>query len=92
MTKARFILFILVLLLFEVQARAVEYRLPDLEGRIVSMDQYRGKWLIVNYWATWCGTCLKELPELIAMHEYNGNRDVAVVGINFESISNDRLM
>ncbi|MBE9567323.1 MAG: TlpA family protein disulfide reductase, partial [Proteobacteria bacterium] len=47
-------------------------------------------WLIVNYWATWCGTCMKELPELIDFHE-NNDVDAVVVGINFEEIEAKNL-
>lgn len=76
-----------LLLLAGMQVRAVDYKLPDLDGQIQSLEQYKGKWLIVNYWATWCGTCRKELPELISLHEANKDKDIVVVGINFESIS-----
>ena len=69
-----------------VQAHAVDYSLPDLDGRIQSLSQYRGKWVIVNYWATWCGTCRKELPDLVALHEKHRDKDIVVVGINFETI------
>ena len=67
-------------------AHATGYALPDLDGRPQSLDQYRGKWVIVNYWATWCGTCRKELPDLIALHEKHRDGDIVVVGINFEAI------
>ena len=80
-----------LLLLTASQAGAVDYELPDVDGQMQSLDQYRGKWVIVNYWATWCTTCLKELPDLIAMHEHHKDGDIAVVGINFEDIGNDRL-
>ncbi|MCI0517817.1 MAG: TlpA family protein disulfide reductase [Woeseiaceae bacterium] len=73
------------------QAQAIEYRLPDLDGRMQSLDQYQGKWVVVNYWATWCGTCRKELPELASLHEKHRNQDIVVVGINFESISPQNL-
>lgn len=79
------------MMFFGMQARAVDYELPDLDGNIQSLDQYKGKWLIVNYWATWCGTCIKELPDLISLHEGNKDSDIAVVGVNFETISNERL-
>ena len=80
-----------LLLLIATQARAVDYELPDVDGQMQSLDQYQGKWVIVNYWATWCGTCLKELPDLISMHEGNKDKDIVVVGVNFESIGNDQL-
>jgi len=72
------------------EARAVEYELPDINGQIQSLDQYKGKWLVVNYWATWCGTCMKELPELVDFHENNAQNAV-VVGINFEDIETEKL-
>lgn len=77
--------FTFLILVLATEARAVEYELPDTNGKMQSLDQYKGKWLIVNYWATWCGTCMKELPELIDFHE-NNNVDGVVVGINFEAI------
>jgi thiol-disulfide isomerase/thioredoxin len=80
-----------VLLGIGVLAHAVDYALPDLDGRPRSLDQYRGKWVIVNYWATWCGTCRQELPELAALHAAHGDADIAVVGINFEAIDGQAL-
>ena len=71
---------------------AIDYELPDLNGQMQSLNQYKGKWLVVNYWATWCGTCIKELPDLISLHEDNKAADIVVVGINFESINQERLM
>ena len=73
------------------QVWAVDYELPDVNGQMQSLDQYQGKWVIVNYWATWCGTCMKELPDLVSMHEGNKDKDIVVVGVNFESIDNDQL-
>ena len=80
-----------LLLLTASQVRAVDYELPDVDGQMQSLDQYQGKWVIVNYWATWCGTCMKELPDLVSMHENNKDKDIVVVGVNFESISSDQL-
>lgn len=70
---------------------AIDYSLPDLDGRMQSLEQYRGKWVIVNYWATWCGTCRKELPELASLYEKHRNQDIVVVGINFETIGRQEL-
>ena len=82
---------VILLLLTASQVRAVDYELPDIDGQMQSLDQYQGKWVIVNYWATWCGTCLKELPDLVSLHEDNKDKDIVVVGVNFESIGNDQL-
>jgi thiol-disulfide isomerase/thioredoxin len=80
-----------LILVLATEARAVDYELPDTDGQVQSLDQYKGKWLIVNYWATWCGTCMKELPELIDLHESNKDNDIVVVGINFEEIERENL-
>lgn len=80
-------IFMALLLGLSLQAVAVEYELPDVDGNIQSMEQYRGKWVVVNYWASWCGTCIKELPEMAAMHEANRDKDIVVIGINYEDIS-----
>ena len=82
--------FALLLLIIATEARAVDYELPDTDGQVQSLDQYKGKWLIVNYWATWCGTCIKELPELIDFHT-NNDLNAVVVGINFEEIEAKEL-
>ena len=91
MNRNWFVLFVPLLLLTASQVRAVDYELPDVNGQMQSLDQYQGKWVIVNYWATWCGTCMKELPDLVDMHENNKDKDIVVVGVNFESINNEQL-
>ena len=93
MNKRGFITFFFtfLVLLVSTGSRAVDYQLPDLNDQMQSLDQYKGKWVIVNYWATWCGTCVKELPDLISLHEDHKDGDIVVVGVNFESISSDRL-
>jgi peroxiredoxin len=78
-------------LLIASQVWAVDYELPDVDGQMQSLDQYKGKWVVVNYWASWCSTCIKELPDLVSLHEGNKEKDIVVVGINFEAIDNDRL-
>ena len=97
MFKNNIVLIILIALLgfgmqvWSLQARAVDYELPDVNGQMQSLDQYKGKWLVVNYWATWCATCMKEMPELISLHENNKDNDIVVVGISFESIAQKQL-
>ena len=60
-----------------------DYRLPDLDGKEHSLEAQKGKWLVINFWATWCAPCLKEMPDLQAF--YDNNRDRANVwGVTFE--------
>ncbi len=60
--------------------------LTDLQGVEHSLADYRGKWIIVNYWATWCPPCLEEIPELVQFHDEHKERDAVVWGINREEI------
>lgn len=64
-----------------------EIKFKTLDGKIVKLSDYKGKWVIVNYWATWCPPCLVEMPELSLFHEEHKDKDAIVLGVNYESIS-----
>lgn len=57
------------------------FSLNDLSGKTHQLSDYRGKWVLVNFWATWCPPCLAEMPELSRMHDENLN--IVVIGVNF---------
>ena len=67
-----------------------DFTLPDMDGRSHSLSDYRGKWVLVNYWATWCPPCLEELPELEVFHSGAEGRAV-VLGVNMEEIDEPEL-
>jgi len=60
----------------------VNFTLQRLHGEEVSLDKLRGKWVVLNYWATWCAPCRKEIPELSALH--TARADITVLGLAFE--------
>jgi len=60
-----------------------DYQLRDMDGRLYKVSDYRGKWLIINFWATWCAPCLKEMPELERFYQHNRAR-AHVWGVSFE--------
>ncbi len=70
-------------------AQAVDMTLTDLDGKQVKLSDYRGKWVLVNYWATWCPPCREEMPELQAFHDAHAKTDAVVLGLNTEVISDD---
>ena len=67
-----------------------DFTLPDMDGRPHSLSDYRGKWVLVNYWATWCPPCLEELPELEVFHSGAEGKAV-VLGVNMEEIEESEL-
>lgn len=67
-----------------VQAASPDLRYTDINGKPVDLSEYRGKWVVVNYWATWCPPCKEEIPELVMFHENHKDDDAVVVGFNME--------
>ena len=55
--------------------------MKDLEGHDVTLDQYKGKVVLVNFWATWCGPCRIEIPWMIEFQQKYGSRGFTVLGI-----------
>lgn len=53
--------------------------LTDVKGKLHTLDGYRGKWVVLNVWATWCAPCIKEMPELEALAR--ARPDVVVLGL-----------
>ncbi|MGV8961204.1 MAG: TlpA family protein disulfide reductase [Stenotrophomonas sp.] len=59
-------------------------QLATVDGGKYELSAHRGKWVVVNFWATWCAPCLKEMPELSALHAMRDN--VEVIGLAYEDI------
>jgi thiol-disulfide isomerase/thioredoxin len=86
-------LLVFIMALFAVApsvAEEVDFTARDIEGKSVSLSDFRGKWVIVNYWATWCPPCLEEIPELVSLHEENSDK-LVVLGVDYEEVSEDFL-
>ena len=61
--------------------------LNDLSGKPQSLAQWKGKPLLVNFWATWCGPCVQEMPELSALADAEAGKRYNVVGVGIDSPS-----
>jgi len=62
----------------------VDFGLPALGGGEVMLSDFRGGWVVVNYWATWCAPCRKEIPDLSKLHDERS--DVTVLGLAYEEL------
>lgn len=71
------LLCLLLLLPAAVQAR--DFTFTDTEGKKLTLAGFKGKWVLINFWATWCPPCLKEIPDLVSLYE--SRKDVMVIGI-----------
>jgi thiol-disulfide isomerase/thioredoxin len=70
----------LLLVLMAPWVQAADFRVTDTNGKTHKLSGYKGKWVLVNYWATWCPPCLEEIPDLIALNE-NKKNNLVVIGI-----------
>ena len=93
-TRSPLLLAFFFLLICSASAQAsdtVDFSLPDIDGKAQKLSDYRGKWVVVNYWATWCPPCISEIPELVDFHETHKNKDAVVIGVDFEKIDTAEL-
>lgn len=86
MKKAAFVLLLLIIA-FSVCKLAPSSDLPraqvkDLSGKVVELSEYRGKPLIINFWATWCGPCRMEIPMLNELHKKYSKDHLMILGVS----------
>ena len=61
-----------------------DFELQDLAGNPVRLSDYEGKAVLINFWATWCGPCRAEIPELVKIQKEYGGSDFTVIGISLD--------
>jgi len=68
--------------LLPVGETAPDWQLIDAEGKPHSLSEYRGKVVVMDFWATWCGPCAEIMPRMQKLHEKYADKGVVVFGVN----------
>lgn len=63
---------------------APAWKLKDVNGHEVSSEQFKGKVMVVDFWATWCGPCREEIPGYVALQKKYGRDKLAVIGVSVD--------
>ena len=83
---------LLLLLILPLSGYAADFSLKDTQGKTHRLADYRGKWVLINFWATWCPPCVTEIPELTRLHNAHKDNDLVVIGIAMDSGSRKRVV
>lgn len=68
---------------------APAFTLPDIDGEMHSLGDFRGRVVVLNYWATWCPPCVDEMPSLQRLHEALAEKGLAVVAVSVDERFSD---
>jgi len=66
----------------------VDFVLPDVQGKQHRLSQWRGKVMVLNFWATWCSPCLEEIPLFIYFQEKYKDKGLQIIGVAIDSKDN----
>lgn len=72
----------------EVSASFYSRSLPDTKGVAASMAQWKGRPVVLNFWATWCAPCVEEMPELTALQKEIEPKQIQILGIGIDNTAN----
>lgn len=62
---------------------APQFALKDVNGRTVRLSDYKGRVVLINFWATWCPPCRAEMPELVRLQREHGKEGLQIIGITY---------
>jgi len=91
---ASLILIFALLIVFSpavVVGQAPQFTLKDINGRTVRLRAYRGKVVLINFWATWCPPCRAEMPDLIKLQRQYAGQGLQIIGITYPPENKTRV-
>ena len=63
---------------------APDFTLPDLEGNSLTLSDFKGRVIILNFWATWCPPCRREIPDFVELYEKYKDENLLIIGVNLD--------
>ena len=66
-------------------SEAPDFKLKTMEGKTLSLSQYRGKYCVLDFWASWCGPCRQEMPNLVKLYKNYQTRGLEIVSVSLDT-------
>ncbi len=73
----------------DVPVAATDFTLPDINKDLIKFSDYKGKFILVNFWAMWCPPCVKEFPSMQTLYETIGNENLEIIAVHAGPVESD---
>ena len=76
----------------QAQMPAPDFKLQDLQGQILSLGDFKGKVVLLNFWATWCPPCRAEIPDFVEAYNQYKDKGMVIIGLSVDQMSAEDLL